>query len=397
MSNWRDNLRKGSFRGVPFHWKWSDTDLGRRTARHDYPLRDDVWLEDMGKIPREFALEMYVIGADYMAARDRLAEAFEEAGPGTLVHPTFGTLSVVVSGRVRLRESTDEGGMARFSATFVLAGDNKFPAATVDTAGAVDDKARMAAAAAAGWFTRTFSVARQPAFVRAAALTQLQAVTARLQSIAALIPTSLSASVVHSDLVAFGSALGSLVTRPLDLAQNLVLEVNAILNLSDDPLARFGLSLDLFDIDWGWGTTSSATPSRRQQAANQAAAGDIVRVAEITAAATAAAAVEFASYQDAIAVRDRLLDRLDTILEAASDDEVYVSLAALRAAVVADIAARGADLARIVAYTPAQTLPALVLAYRLYGDPDQAEEIASRNKLSHPGFVPGGQPLEVLS
>jgi len=42
-------------------------------------------------------------------------------------------------------------------------------------------------------------------------------------------------------------------------------------------------------------------------------------------------------------------------------------------------------------------MPAIVLAYRLYGDAERADEIVARNRVRHPGFVPGGQPLEVLS
>jgi prophage DNA circulation protein len=47
------------------------------------------------------------------------------------------------------------------------------------------------------------------------------------------------------------------------------------------------------------------------------------------------------------------------------------------------------------------TQPALVLAQRLYGDPASVEaraaEIVARNKVRHPGFVPGGVALQVLS
>ncbi|PTS90230.1 hypothetical protein DBR17_01670, partial [Sphingomonas sp. HMWF008] len=52
-------------------------------------------------------------------------------------------------------------------------------------------------------------------------------------------------------------------------------------------------------------------------------------------------------------------------------------------------------------YTPATTEPALVIAARLYADPAQAEiraaEIVARNRVVHPGFVPGGVALQVLT
>ena len=74
---------------------------------------------------------------------------------------------------------------------------------------------------------------------------------------------------------------------------------------------------------------------------------------------------------------------------------------ALRRAVTADLTARGGTLARLQTHVPAVTMPALVIAQRLYGDPARMEaraaEIVARNKVPHPGFVPGGAALQVLS
>lgn len=43
------------------------------------------------------------------------------------------------------------------------------------------------------------------------------------------------------------------------------------------------------------------------------------------------------------------------------------------------------------------TLPALVIAQTLYGDGSEADQIVSKNSVRHPGFVTGGQTLQVLS
>ena len=395
---WRDDLRQGSWRGVPFRWESSDTELGRRSARHDYPQRDDASFEDMGKIPREFLLEMFVVGPDYMAERDRLAAAFGIGGPGTLVHPTFGTLTVVVFGRVKLRETTKEGGMARFTATFIVSGAAALPSVTVDTA---QDVRLKAAALLEGQllanFQRSFSIAKQPGFAMASALGGIQGLTQKLRELTALISTNLSTPEFLNDIADFQSAVSSLVQAPFLLAQSVVFQVNAALNLVTDPLARFGLAMGLFDVDFGWGRVSSATPSRRQDAANCAATSDLFKQTAILAAAMAAADIPFSSYQDAIAVRGQLLDGIDAILDIVTDDDLFTGLAGLRAAVVADITARGADLARIVSFVPAQTMPALLLAYLLYSDAAAESEIISRNAPRHPGFLTGGVPLEVKS
>ena len=99
--------------------------------------------------------------------------------------------------------------------------------------------------------------------------------------------------------------------------------------------------------------------------------------------------------RDAITYRDELADRLDGITETASDP-VFDALQSLRSTMVQDISTRIANLPAVVEYVPSENLPAGVLAYRLYGDATRADEIVSRNKITHPGFVPNGQPIEYL-
>ena len=117
--SWRDNLRPASFRGVPFFVEGADQQGGRRQAVHEFPQRDDVFVEDLGLRPHEFRIDGYVLGADYMAARDALIQAANEAGPGTLVHPYRGSLTVSCLDWT-MRESDREGGIAWVTLTFIL-------------------------------------------------------------------------------------------------------------------------------------------------------------------------------------------------------------------------------------------------------------------------------------
>ena len=91
-----------------------------------------------------------------------------------------------------------------------------------------------------------------------------------------------------------------------------------------------------------------------------------------------------------------MVEGLDTI-EPAADDAVFLGLAELRRAVVTDLTTRGAELPRVRSVTLPGTVPALVAAYRIHADAGRADEIVSRNRIRHPGRVPGGTPLEVLS
>lgn len=135
--------------------------------------------------------------------------------------------------------------------------------------------------------------------------------------------------------------------------------------------------------------------STQAENARAAVAEFISAIAAIEAALALADAV-FDSLDDALSLRDEVLGMLDAVIESTADDDVFASLSALRAAVVSDVAARGADLARIVRVTPNASTPALVLAHRLYDDPSRDQDIVTRNRIARPGFLPA-VPLEVLT
>ena len=94
MSEWRERKQGASFRGVPF---WLDTDsvnVGRRTQLHEFPQRDQPFVEDLGRRTRQYKFSGFVVGDDCLSQRDRLLTALDTPGPGELVHPWFGRMTV---------------------------------------------------------------------------------------------------------------------------------------------------------------------------------------------------------------------------------------------------------------------------------------------------------------
>lgn len=152
--------------------------------------------------------------------------------------------------------------------------------------------------------------------------------------------------------------------------------------------------------------------------ANTAAQTALVRRAALIEGARAASNVVFSTYDEAVALRDELAARLDdeaagippaldaqggSLVDAGQtvvfpvSDPVYQALTAVRVALTHDLSARAIDAPRLASAILPATLPALVAAYRLLGDPTLDAEIVARNRIRHPGFVPGGVPLEFLS
>lgn len=143
-SSFFSTLRQASFRGVPFEVDDADEFGGRRLARHEYPLRDLPFAEDLGRKAGEWRIRAFIVQGrsyDYVQARDALRKALTAYGPATLIHPWLGELTVAVD-RFSLRETTSKGGYCEFDIDFVEAGQRENPGARVDTAQAVAASAK---------------------------------------------------------------------------------------------------------------------------------------------------------------------------------------------------------------------------------------------------------------
>lgn len=101
----------------------------------------------------KWQIEAFLVNgkSGYAERRDKLREALNASGPGTLIHPYLGELSVSVDG-YSLKETTREGGYCTFSISFVEAGQPVEPDVEKDTAANVLDKAEAAKEAATAGF-----------------------------------------------------------------------------------------------------------------------------------------------------------------------------------------------------------------------------------------------------
>jgi len=97
------------------------------------------------------------------------------------------------------------------------------------------------------------------------------------------------------------------------------------------------------------------------------------------------------SYQDAVLLRQRMADLLDAEITAAADagqSQTYQAFRALRLQVTADLTTKAGTLPQVVTETLPASLPALAVAYRLYGDATRADDLIARADPSNPNFMP---------
>lgn len=415
MSSWRDQLQPASFRGVPFEVENDSSPAGRKTQTHEFVQRDQPFVEDLGRVTREFKLTAFVGGADCFQKRDALLAALDKPGPGELVHPWLGKLNVTAGEGCEYSHDRSEGGLVRFSLVFIEAGEKGFPVGTPNTG-------RQLVKANAGLVDVAKSKFSQ-------AMDSVNAGRAKVTALQATLLAPYNAAQAH-----FGEAMRAVggVTGFVD-------------KLVATPAGFIGLFSSLTSSVGGLGSRASSfsgfaaslqsllgkSQSAKSLSSSYAYAGDsttgqvaqagqrLVRDALLAQIADEAAAVpalpappplpavpsldqqvaqpveraEVPVVDDVLTVRAAVNEAFwSAALDA--DHEQFEQLEAVRKAVYRHLTAVAAAGVRLVEVTPRATEPALVLAYRRFGDASRAGEIVTRNRIRHPGFVPPA-PLQV--
>lgn len=397
---WREDLRRvtlpdgrrlvgASFRGVPFLVDVAERAGGRRLVTHEPPLRDDPYIEDLGRKARTFKVDGHVIGDDYIAQRDALLAALEDvAGPGQLVHPYYGTKRCACGG-VTVRESAAEGGMAVLSIDFAHApAQSLAPTIEVDHPGQVEASAAAAVTASSTEFDVGFDVGGLVAFALASAATALKSMTAKLN--ATLAPAIHSAQ----ELAAFAGQIhlltaeaSALVARPAEiLGAFRSAFIGLVDTVAEAPLAVVNALLDTYLADLGPDAPETTT-TRQRERANQRAISAALRQAVVIEAARIAPTVAYESIEQASTVRGTIIARIDELAGAAGDT-VYPALVQLRADVSAAIPG-DAVFARVTIVSRRSAVPSILLAFQLYGSVDKELDLVARNAIANPTFIFG--------
>lgn len=362
---WRDNLKQGSFRGVPFETFAVGNDIGRRVALHEYPERDLPYAEDIGKAARGFQVECFVVGDDYHSKRDELIEALEKKGPGTLVHPYWGNLTVQVQS-ARVSEDSQEGRLAKFSISFVESGKNETPNRTVGTASRVGTSASGVLSVVSAAYARITKITGVASFIQNEALDLAN-----------------DALNVIDALQSFPGDIASFVfDTPQSIADQFATFITSITE-PDDVRALWNYG-DAFE------QPGTATANRAIQQDNQNIFTQLIRTLAIARVADQQATGVFAldNATAAIQYRDEIAAEIDEEMATAPDD-VFAALSDLRADIVNDINERVAVLPKLRTLALPETLPALVAAYNIYYDSGRESDIIARNRPRNPGFLHG--------
>lgn len=428
---WKDRLVEASFRGVTFKTEDEGAPVGRRVETHEYPNRDKPYTEDLGRVTFRPNITAYVIGDDCFDQRDRLIEALNKPGPGTLVHPTYGELNVCVDGEIRVSTTSSEGRMVRFDLQFVEAGELTYPTSGAATANTLVSSCSAFDDCISDNFEK-FGMDGMPDFVQGDVLERATGILDFVSDSMAMVDSYVAdaARLMQGDI--------SVLLPPpssgkgyVEAIQKVWRTANRLSGNASDVMKMIkgfaGISLGSDMAPRGiWKTDSKSTQSSKEQGNYVASAVRTTAISEAVYAVTTLPApvittseqsqqstgwpsvthpelnnspdevtvVDVPTWDDLVDIRDTLNTAIDKELSRTTDDRLFLALRRVKSDLNNDIKHRLIQTQKTVIRTPDEVTPALVLAATWFDNASRESDIVRRNAVAHPGFVPVA-PLRV--
>ncbi len=399
---WRERLLPAQIAGVAFLSDRYELEGGRTVVVHEFPSRDLPQAEELGRRAVRHALSAYVLGPDYDLQRDRLTAALGKRSVGApfrlgliLRHPWLGVRRVLVEGW-RLAEDSRATRMARFELRLVEVPEEASSVEADQTRGtSAQPSAAAAALEAAGAADLEEGLAVEgPESLREASRGALSGVVGSVRSVL----HSLHGAQAKVELLEFQatSTIGlveELALAPANLASSVLELARGVRNAASSPLEAWRAYTTLLAearalVPAGRGAESRAAHR------NATLVDDLFGAACAAGAVVAAADVPWETLEDAQAARDELLERVDEIA-ARADPATFDGLQGLSAALRASVPPPLEDLPRLEVVDLGESLPAVVVAYRLFDDLGLEEDLAERNGAVNPARLPA--VLQVLT
>lgn len=419
-------LLEGSFRGVGFAHVTGSDEPGRRIMQFLFPGQDMTAFQDLGQYDGDITVNGLIVGDDYVARANAMRDAFQKAGPGTLISPWLGSIQVMQTPNRAPKFSFDHEKLrvCTFTATFRLYKPRPIPAP--DTLqGLLNQISALRTAA-----LQMLATILAPIALTLSTIAQVEAMAGEVATILGSLVGAVSSPLVG---IAGGLPIALLTgvnTTPPD--GDYPARVGALLAAPTSAIAGTttpiipsavapGGSITTPDPVDGRVTATLILAAQQQLGAVTLTNAPIVippgpalilavRTLMVADATYCADQIAFVSQGEATDWRDRITAAIDAaILAAAALASTYPTAAAAlwrallaaRAAWIAEMNSIVGSLARVITFTPPAGVPVWVLAQFLAGDdpaslPGVYRDLIARNGIVHPAEPPPG-PFEVLA
>lgn len=403
-------LREASYEGIRFDVDSATLSFGRRTVTHEFPQRDTSYVEDLGKATRQFSIQGFIVGDDFIDRSKRLIDKIESqvgtdrrANHGKLVHPWLGSLEVTPIDNPSITYDRAKR-ICTFTLTFLEAG-NESTKKTTSWANQLLSKADALYAKIFGDWTPD----------KIAGI--VDDVTSQINSCAAVLSNCQFAQMFNlgNDILEMGHDIATSLYNKKEQARSSLLGALGLSqyaqSTTDWKLASIKCTdaitlpvLKPVNVASSTGTSKKLSDKERiNEAVDEIkknfrlvlianAMGAISMIGEDNDVDTDSNSKKTLSDEQILKIRNNLLDAIDAemLIQGTDDNQDYLDLVDSYVAVYKFLTEKLNGDSGIETVTLKQSEPSFVLAYDKYGDSTRADEIAERNDVINPLFMPVG-------
>jgi prophage DNA circulation protein len=414
--SWAQTLQDASFRGVPFEVTNTSDQASKTVAVHQRPYMDGAELEDMGNDPDTIEVRAMLRGPAYEQALQALRKALQTNGPGELVHPIFGALTVVAT-HWSIDHEADVRDACALSIRFMrhrLAAPVFAQAAastSADRVATLGDQARALSAEAIA--TKVSAIAASP-------LPRVTEINAAFASAKAKLRKLLDTTSVRTlladldPLVYPRAALGDLQAIVNDALAGLPLGgLNAQFDGLVDTVSASAALSDFNRLTQAQDTAVTVAPTSTEPQDIEVSAGLTAHCRVLNATMTATAACLILAGEGELLELERAdIERLAAVSRTGLQSAITAartSLDAERGAQVASLLAEAAHEMQASARAALEQHPPVVtrvapiggtarlLAHAFYGDATRAPELMRLNRLGRQVLIDAGEEVQAYA
>lgn len=390
-------LLPASFRGVSFYCVESNMDSGRKQVTHEFPNSDKRYVEDLGRFQNIYKIQALVSGnaITYKQNRDSLITALEQTGTGLLIHPFYGSVTVVPK-QFSIQENISKLGEAIFTLTFERAqssltpqGDsNNFQKINLLADNMLDTTALNISNVfnLVGSFPNNFLDAKNIISRVADAFgINTQTFTQSLDAI----------NNFKSLLDDYTDSANQLITNPTELGTSTMDLYSATDDLITSPTDRLNVYKKFYDFQSNVQTVPPTTFERIQRQTNRDIMQSAMQTGALTQSYRAAAEKDYGNIRELNAVQAQLENQYQSLIDNPTlSDDTKLGLQNLRNQTRLFFENEKLNVNQI---TPVETKrqPLTTLAYQYYGNTENVETIYDLNAIKDNAFVEG--PIDIIT
>lgn len=406
--DWLNTLRRASFRGVSFWVQTYQRKGGRRLVVHEFPGGESHYTEDNGRKAPSIPITAYVASDNVEGDADALQAAGDAYGSASLVLPDHGAEQVNCEVCERSFDK-DKLGYIAFTLTFIPVGRSLSSLSIPALIRNVEWLATGFNALAKESFRDRLNLINAPGFVKQSFVNVVRTFAADYIDILNRIDVGAKAPQITRSLMevydtaeniqSAGEVPDEFLKRSFvkkneknvnDLSANLISDSIEILDEVPDQVAK-EICLKLIELNKIPITQKSPTRSQELLYETHVEFEGFVRRLALFRYAVLVAQTNFKTRAEANEEKRILIHLIDEELEFLSkiyNNKISTEIEKVKSLVVEIISASMLDLSRVVSIRTMAPMSHLTLSYMLYGDISKADELAKRNKVIHPMFMP---------